>query len=181
MKILKWFLIIIGALLILAFAAFQMMKYQTKQASPEAEVAYANGDLKIDIDYSRPYKKGREIFGGLVPYDVTWRTGANEATTFETNQDLMIGGKTLLAGKYTLWTVPHAENWEVVFNKKMYGWGVNMDEKASREPAEDAVVTTVPVETVPREVEQFTINVVDGNVPTLELVWDKTKVSVPLR
>ncbi|MBP9160662.1 MAG: DUF2911 domain-containing protein [Flavobacteriales bacterium] len=181
MKLLKWFLIIIGALLILAFAAFQLMKYQTKQASPESEVAYANGDLKINIDYSRPSKKDRTIFGGLVPYDTTWRTGANEATTFETNQDLMIGGKTLLAGKYTLWTVPHPETWEVVFNKKMYGWGVNMKEQASREPAEDAVVTTVPVQTLPRELEQFTISVVDDTVPLLVLAWDQTKVEVPLR
>lgn len=181
MKVLKWFLIIIGALLILAFAAFRMMKYQTKLASPESEVHYANGGLKIDITYCRPYKKGRVIFGGLVPYDKTWRTGANEATTFSTDQDLTIDGKTLPAGKYTLWTVPHADNWEVVFNKKMYGWGVSMDEQASRQPEADALVTTVPVRTLPREMEQFTIAVEDAAVPTLTLAWDKTQVEVPLK
>ena len=181
MKVLKWFLIIIGALLVLAFAGFKVLQHQTKKASPEGNVAYVKGDLKIDIFYNRPYKKGRVIFGGLVPYDVTWRTGANEATTFTTNKDLTIGGKMLSAGKYTLWTVPHAENWEVVFNKKMYGWGVDWDEKASRDPMEDAVVTTVPVQIMPSVLEQFTISVEDATEPTLVLAWDKTRVAVLLQ
>lgn len=181
MKVLKWFLIIIGALLVLGFAGFKVMQHQTKKASPEGTVAYANGDLKIDVFHNRPYKKGRVIFGGLVPYDEVWRTGANEATTFTTNQDLSIGGKLLPAGKYTLWTVPHADSWQVFFNKRMYNWGVNMDGVASRDPAEDAVEVTVPVEVLPEVVEQFTISVEDAEVPTLVLAWDRTKVSVPLR
>ena len=180
MKFLKWSLIIIGSLLILAFATFELMKYQTKQASPEAEVAYTNGGLKIDIDYSRPHKKGRTIFGGLVPFDTTWRTGANEPTTFLTDKDLMIAGRTLPAGKYTLWVVPHRENWDVIFNTKMYGWGINMQGKASRDTDADAMITTVPVQMLPEELEQFTISLEDP-LPTLVLAWDRTKVEVPLR
>ncbi|MGV9012741.1 MAG: DUF2911 domain-containing protein [Flavobacteriales bacterium] len=180
MKFLKWSLIILGSLLILAFATFELMKYQTKQASPEAEVAYANGGLKINIDYSRPHKKGRTIFGGVVPFDTTWRTGANEPTTFLTDKDLMIAGKTLPAGKYTLWVVPHRENWDVIFNTKMYGWGINMQGKASRDTDADAIITTVPVQVLPEELEQFTISLEDP-LPTLVLAWDRTKVEVPLR
>jgi len=138
-------------------------------------------DLKIDITYCRPFKKGRVIFGGLVPYDVVWRTGANEPTTFTTNEELTVGGKVLPAGKYTLWTLPHADNWEVFFNKKMYNWGINMDGVASRDPAEDVMAVSVPVEALPEELEQFTISVEDAKVPTLVFTWDKTRVSVPLQ
>ena len=142
---------------------------------------YTKDDLKIEVAYSRPYKKGREIFGGLVPYDQVWRTGTNEAAIFETNKDLMVGGKKLPAGKYTLWTIPHEKNWEVIFNTKMYRWGINEDGKASREADADAASLTVPVEALPKEMEQFTISVQDAKVPTLVLAWDRTQVSVPLQ
>ncbi len=133
------------------------------------------------MNYSRPSKNGRGIFGELVPYGRVWRTGANEATTFSTNQALNIAGKTLPAGKYTLWTIPNADNWQVIFNKRMYSWSINMEGEASRDPADDALEVTAPVEQTSKVVEQFTINVVDSAVPTLEFVWDRTKVSVPLK
>lgn len=180
MKFLKWFLIVLGALLVLGFCSFKWMEYETKKASPEATIHYVNGDLKVDITYCRPYKKGRVIFGGLVPYNEVWRTGANKATTFTTNKDLTIAGKVLPAGKYTLWAMPHADNWGVFFNKKMYNWGINMDGKASRDPAEDVVEVTAPVEALPEAMEQFTISVEDARVPTLVFAWDKTRVAVPL-
>lgn len=153
---------------------------QRPRASPPATATYNKGSLKIEVNYSRPYKKGREIFGKLVPYGRVWRTGANEATTFSTNQALNIAGKTLPAGKYTLWTIPHADKWQVIFNKQMYNWGINMEGDASRDSADDALEVTVPVETVKHPVEQFTIQLVDSKVPTLELTWDLTRVSVPL-
>lgn len=180
-KLLKRILIALAALVVVGFVAFRYMKMQTKKHSPEESYAFFADDFKLQVTYCRPFKKGREIFGGLVPYGKVWRTGANEATTFTTNQDLSIGGKLLPAGKYTLWTVPHADSWQVFFNKRMYNWGVNMDGVASRDPAEDAVEVTVPVEVLPEVVEQFTISVEDAEVPTLVLAWDRTKVSVPLR
>ena len=82
---------------IVAFIGFMQLK-NTKSFSPEEEVVFEQGDLKIKVFYNRPSKKGREIFGGLVPYEEVWRTGANEATTFDTNKDLTIEGKTLPAG-----------------------------------------------------------------------------------
>lgn len=178
---LKRILYILLALVALVFVGFKVMQHQTKKASPEGNVAYAKGDLKVDIFYCRPSKNGREIFGGLVPYDQVWRTGANEASTFTTNKDLNIGGKALPAGKYTLWTIPGPKEWKVIWNKKMYGWGIKFDKQASREPAEDALEVTVPVETLPTSLEMFTITVEDAPVPTMVLAWDLTKVSVPLQ
>ncbi len=180
-KFLKCTLIVLGSLAALALIGFQVMKSKTQKASPEVTVAYEKSGLKVDVFYNRPSKKGREIFGGLVPYDVVWRTGANEATTFETNQDLTIGGQALPAGKYTLWTIPGANEWKVIFNKEMYGWGVDFDQKAQRKPESDALQVTVVTEALPDEVEMFTISVEDSAAPTLVLTWDRTRVALPLR
>ncbi len=180
-KFLKWTLIIIGLLIAIGAISMRMLKSQTKKASPEATVAYAKDGLNIDIFYCRPSKKGREIFGGLVPYDVTWRTGANEATTFTTNKDLTIGGKRLPAGKYTLWTIPGASQWKVIFNEEMYGWGVDFDSKALRKPESDALEVAVVPEVLPEVMEVFTMAVEGDSVPTLVLAWDRTRVAVPLQ
>jgi hypothetical protein len=85
--------------------------------------------LTVQVDYSRPYKKRREIFGKLLPYGQVWRTGANEATIFDVKQDIKIGDKSLKAGKYTLWTIPNADKWTVILNSETGQWGTNYNEK----------------------------------------------------
>ncbi len=180
MRILKWFLIIVFGLIAVLFLLYRFyLLPQTKKASPEDTVIFNRGDLKIEVFYNRPSAKGREIFGDLVPYDETWRTGANEATTFETNQSLTIDGQELPAGKYTLWTVPRPNEWEVIFNNKMYGWGVGFDGKASRDPKHDQLNVTVPTQRTDNPVEMFTIAVEEG--PALQLAWDDTRVVVPMQ
>lgn len=181
MKLLKWFVIIVAGLLLLGFIGFKFMTVQTKKASPEVNVDYDRDGLHIAVFYNSPSKKGRQIFGGLVPYNEVWRTGANEATTFATDQPLTIGGKALPAGKYSLWTIPGPEEWTVIWNSKVPGWGVNFDSKAAREPADDVVEVKVPVEQLPNDVERFTITVQDLPSATLVLEWDRTRVAVPLR
>lgn len=181
MRFLKWSLIIVGALLLLGYGGLQLMQHQTKKLSPEVTSTYEKDGLRIDLFYNAPSKRGRVIFGELVPYDSVWRTGANEPTTFTTNRDLTIGGKTLPAGKYTLWTIPGEHDWQVIFNKKMYRWGVGWDTKPSREPAEDALQVSAPAETVPEEVERFTIRIEDLPTTTLVMAWDHTRIAVPLR
>jgi hypothetical protein len=178
MKLILPSLALLCAPFFLGFTA--SLPVQKQRASPADTARFVKGDLKIEIAYSRPYKKGRVIFGGLVPYDQVWRTGANEPATFETNQDLTVGGKKLPAGKYTLWTIPHEKNWEVIFNGKMYRWGIGDDGKASREPDADVASVTVPTQVLPKNMEQFTIRVLDGKVPTMVMGWDLTQVSVPL-
>ena len=112
-------------LIILSVVALGLFLYSTfvenifaKRLSPKDTVKFELNDLKLRVFYNRPFKKNREIFGALVPYNQVWRTGANEATTFETNNGLDIDNMHLPAGKYTLWTVPKDSVWTVIFNSK---------------------------------------------------------------
>src|SRR5258708_3443715 len=132
----KKVLIIVGVvLLLLAGGLYYYTQVYTKSFSPVAKVDFNDGNLTVQVVYSSPSKKGREIFGKLVPYGKTWRTGANEPTTFETNTDLTFGEKELKAGKYSLWTVPGEQTWHVVFNSELPPWGINFDGEAQRNPA----------------------------------------------
>lgn len=150
--------------------------------SPKDTVKFELNDLKLKIFYNRPYKKNREIFGALVPYNQVWRTGANEATTFETNKKLDVNGFTLAEGKYTLWTVPRDSVWTVIFNSKQYKWGVNEQMQPMWDPNYDAVSVDVPVQKLNTTVEQFTI-AFDNSTDNLFLTmaWDDVKISVPLK
>ena len=114
-------------------------------------------DIKLKVFYNRPSKREREVFGALVPYDKVWRTGANEATTFETNKDLKIGSKILPKGKYTLWTIPNDTVWNVIFNSKMYPWGVDETMNPMRQSEFDIINYTAKVQQINNTVEQFTI------------------------
>ncbi|MEZ5042034.1 MAG: DUF2911 domain-containing protein [Saprospiraceae bacterium] len=180
-KILTWVGIILASLAVVLFVVFKVMQSQTKKHSPEGKVAYVQGETKIDVFYNRPSVKGRKIVGGLLPYGEVWRTGANEATTFTTNRDLLVAGKPLAAGKYTLWTIPNQSSWKVIFNKKQYGWGVGFDRKASRDPSADVLQVDIPAEPLEDNVEMFTISLDDSGNLALVLAWEKTKVSVPLQ
>src|ERR1700752_247130 len=93
--------------------------------SPAASASCDLGGGKtIKTDYSSPRMKGRKIFGDLVPDGKVWRTGANEAATFVTSSDVVVGGKTVPAGSYTLFTVPGADKWTLIINKKTGEWGI---------------------------------------------------------
>jgi len=108
----------------LAFVAISTSYGQgMKRVSPPATASATIKGTKVEIKYSQPSVKGRKIWGGLVPYDQVWRTGANEATTFETSQDVKIEGKTLPKGKYSLFTIPGKKSWTLIFNKKAKQWG----------------------------------------------------------
>jgi hypothetical protein len=153
-----------------------------KRLSPKDTVKFELNDLKLKVFYNRPFRKNREVFGALVPYNQVWRTGANEATTFETNKDLEVNGMLLAEGKYTLWTVPKDSAWTVIFNSKQYSWGVNAEMKPMWDPNYDVVNIEVPVHKLNKPVEQFTI-AFDNSTDNLFLTmaWDDTKVSVPLK
>jgi hypothetical protein len=132
------------------------------------------------VFYNRPYKKGREIFGSLVPYDKVWRTGANEATTFETNKDLLIEGRTLKKGKYSLWTIPGEESWTIILNSEYGQWGIGSDGEANRNPKSDILTIEVIAVQQERVFEQFTISFERvGEDAEMVLIWDKTLVAMP--
>jgi len=172
-------LISLITLIVSLIVAFKIIQWQTKKASPEDTVIFKKNDLRLEVFYNRPSKRNRVIFGGLVPYSKVWRTGANEATTFETNKDLFIAGKTLKAGKYTLWTIPEENYWLVIFNHKMYPWGVNRDEIAQREPDYDVLQVKALIEPQVAATEMFTIRLEDNPTTAISFTWDKTRVAVP--
>lgn len=179
-KTLRIILIVVVSLIAALWLAFWALGKYTKSFSPEDSVIFTEGDLKVEVFYNRPSKKGREIFGDLIPYGEVWRTGANEATTFTTNKALNIGGQSLKPGTYTLWTIPGEQEWTVIFNEKMYPWGINFKGVASRDPEFDVLSTKVAVEGLSEVREMFTIEFGYQEVLNMTLSWDKTKISVPM-
>ena len=179
-KFLKWSLMIVAVLGLIGYFAFQRMKEQTKKASPEETAVLKMDDLQIEVTYSRPSKKGRDIFGGLVPYKQVWRTGANEATTFTSNKDITFGEEKIPAGKYTLWTIPEQQKWTVILNEKQYMWGVGSGGDPSREPEADVASVEVPVTLLNDTIEQFTIRFDQQRPAKMILEWDLVRVAVPI-
>ncbi|MCH9661990.1 MAG: DUF2911 domain-containing protein, partial [Bacteroidetes bacterium] len=149
----------------------------------EVVETYDKGGLNIEIFYCSPAKKDRAIFGELVPYGEVWRTGANEATTFTTNKDLIIDGNILPAGAYSLWTVPNETTWQVIFNNKMYGWGVRFqDSKAMREVEHDALVVTTTVSKSMTSQENFSITLMEApSELVMMFAWDHVVVPVTMK
>jgi len=142
--------------------------------SPRDTVRVANaGGASLWIDYGRPSKRGRVVFGGAVPLGEVWRTGANAATQFKTDKALDVGGTVVPAGFYTLWTIPSASGWKLVINSETGQWGT--DHKAEK----DLCTIDMKVSTLPQSVERFTISVEPGaQGGVLDLDWDTTRASV---
>ncbi len=181
-KLLKRIVFILLGLVIIGFCGMYFMKKNTKKHSPEQIVTHSAKDANFTVFYNRPYKKGREVFGNLVPYDKVWRTGANEATTFTTDKDLLIDGTLLKAGTYSLWTIPNPKSWKVIFNNKEYSWGVNMDGTVQRDETYDVLTIEVPTQPLLNIVEQFSIYFENANNFTIMyLAWDRTAIAVPIK
>ncbi|MBN8651137.1 MAG: DUF2911 domain-containing protein [Cytophagales bacterium] len=179
----KKFLIVLGVIVVLVLGVLLYMRLvYTKSFSPEDKSSFNSGDLQISVLYNRPFKKGRVIFGELVPYNKVWRTGANEATVFETNKDLVFGDKTLKAGRYTLFTIPEEQSWNILFNTETGQWGVDFNGEANRDPAKDVLSVQALSVQQEKEFEQFTISIERwGEEMQLIFMWDKTLVSVPFK
>jgi hypothetical protein len=159
------------------FAAFTYAQALTPQPSSGQTLIQDFGLGKVTINYSRPNAKERAIFGGLVPYNEIWRTGANSATTITFTDEVNFGGQKIAAGEYALFTIPSENEWTVVLNKAAKQWG------AYTHKNEDDVlqVKVKPFKTATK-VETFTIqfnNVMPGTMD-LNIAWDNTQVSVPL-
>ena len=132
------------------------------------------GGASLWIDYGRPSKRGRVVFGGVVPYGELWRTGANSATQFRTDKALEMGGHSIPAGMYTLWTVPAPGTWKLTFNSETGQWGT--DHHAEK----DLFTVAMPVSALGTSVERFTISVTpSASGGRLNFDWDTTRASVP--
>lgn len=181
-KILLWTLGIAGVFVLLFVYVIRPIQIErTKQFSPEQYVTYTQGDLQIDLFYCSPSKKGRTIFGGLVPFGEVWRTGANEATTITTNKDLIIDGKKLVTGNYSIWTIPEEDTWTIIFNNKMYNWGIKRGSgKAARDSDFDALTTTAKVSRSLTTIENFSITLNETSPDTTVMLFSWDNVVVPL-
>ena len=145
------------------------------QLSPRDTARATIGGAAVWIDYSRPSRRGRDIFGALEPWNKVWRTGANAATQFSTPVDLVIGGATVPAGKYTLWTLPTPTGWKLIINKQTGQWGTEY------KPEQDLVRVDAKVETVATPIEQFTIAFEPAAAPAaITFTWDRVRYSVPV-
>lgn len=149
---------------------------KTPQASPKSTLTQMVGLTNVEIVYSRPSARGRDVFNNLVPFGKLWRTGANENTTVSFSDDVLIDGKKLPKGKYALFTNPRADNWEIIFYSATDNWG-------NPEPWDETkavLKTTVKSGHTDRFVESFTIGInnLDNNFAHLELSWENTIVAV---
>jgi hypothetical protein len=147
-----------------------------ERASPHEKVTATVNGHKVTIEYGRPSKKGREIFGGLVPWDKVWRTGADEATVLTTDGPLTIGNIKLQKGSYAIFTIPGQREWKLIVNKNPKQWGA-----FSYDPKEDVGTTPMVATGTGAAVEQFTIALEpQGKKAVLKMSWDKTAAAVNL-
>lgn len=147
-------------------ANYPVLRVQDKAKEP----------LVARVIYSRPMKNGRTIFGDLIEYNEVWRLGANEATEIEFFRDVMIGGKKVLKGKYSLFALPAADQWTIIINKDTDTWGAfKYDGK------KDVARVSVPVEKIAEPVEAFSIQFdkASGGA-AMVIAWDVVKVNVPI-
>ena len=176
--------LIIAILAAVVAVGVPLFKKYTKSHSPAALASYQKDGLSIKIDYCRPAAKGRMIFGeksagALLPYGQYWRAGANEATTFETNTDLVVNGKELKAGKYALYAIPGQATWTIVLNSDWNRWGA-----LAPDAQKDVLRTDVPVNNAAEKKENFEISFENADAAgavNLDLHWDKSLVRIPLR
>lgn len=145
--------------------------------SPTQTIKQDFGVSSIELSYSRPGKKGRTIFGDVVPYGNVWRTGANQATTLTFGDEVTIGGTKIAAGKYGLLSMPGKDNWTLIITKQL-----DVTSPAAYKPENDVVRVTAKPMAVKDNVETFTMEFanVTSNSCELHLMWDKTAVSMPI-
>jgi Protein of unknown function (DUF2911) len=180
----KLALITVSVLVVASLASAQMEAPDKKANRPSppatASCKFSDGKM-VKIDYSSPRAKGRKIFGtssdqALVPYGSIWRTGANESTTFVTDANLTVGGKSVPAGSYTIFTVPKADDWTLVISKKTGEWGTDY-------PGEKEDLVRVPMKASKNgpPVENFLIAFDQaGSKCKLSIEWETTVASVEI-
>ncbi|MEO6721293.1 MAG: DUF2911 domain-containing protein [Ferruginibacter sp.] len=167
----------------LALAAMSMTSVlwaQGDKASRPSPPATATGKINgatITINYSSPAVKGRQIFGGLIPYDKAWRAGANEATIFETDKEIKVAGQPLPAGKYSLFAIPGEKEWSIIFNSETGQWGVKQGGVANRDPAKDVLTVKAMPGKTPSLNERLAYEV---NNKGVVLRWENVEVPIPI-
>ena len=166
-------------LLLIAFAfTLQGFAQQLPDASPRSIVSQRVGLTDIELNYSRPSVKGRDIFGGLIPFGKHWRLGANKNSTISFSTDARFGGENVPAGTYSITAIVNEMNWTIILNSKNDMWGID-DGYNSRQ---DVARFTAPVKTLNAPVESLYMGIEDLTQETANLiiVWEKSLVKIPI-
>ena len=178
--------LLISALFTLALVAQPLLsgslqaeekKIEFPAASQHAVLKQRVGLTDVEVDYSRPNKNNREIFGGLVPYGKLWRTGANAVTKIKFSKPVTLGGKEIPSGEYALFTIPTVDEWTIIISKD-----AKVQSAADYKQENDTARITAKPEAIPTTIETFTIGLGDvkGASATLNFLWDKTRVPLKL-
>ena len=152
----------------------------TPRVSPASEVEQMVGLTEIEIEYSRPSMRGREVFGNLVPFGKVWRTGADNSTKISFDTDVIISGKTIQSGTYSIFSIPNKESWEIILYSDVELWGV------PRDWSENKIVfsSMFDVKKLKKSntVETFTISFNDltNNDVNMSISWENTSVDIKI-
>ncbi len=170
--------LLLGLATLTIFSVTEAQVLKTPSPSTLQTVKQEFGLGSIELSYSRPNAKGRIIFGDLVPYGAVWRTGANNATTLQFSEEVIIGGKKIPAGKYGLLTIPGAAEWTVIITKQL-----DVTSPSAYKQDMDVVRVTVPTTQLPFPIESFMIlfEKVNSNSLELMIIWEQTAVSLPIK
>lgn len=146
--------------------------------SPTSKLTQEFSTSNIEISYSRPSMRGRKIFGELVAFGNVWRTGANSATKIKFGEDVTVGGQAVKAGEYALYTIPGVAEWEIILNKGVGNWG-----NAGYDKADDVARFKIAPKALDKNVQTFTINIghITYSTCNIELTWEKTKITIPVK
>ena len=152
----------------------------TPRVSPASKVEQMVGLTEIEIEYSRPSMRGREVFGNLVPFGKVWRTGADNSTKISFDTDVIISGKTIQSGTYSIFSIPNKESWEIILYSDVELWGV------PRDWSENKIVfsSMFDVKKLKKSntVETFTISFNDltNNDVNMSISWENTSVDIKI-
>ncbi|HEV7378862.1 MAG TPA: DUF2911 domain-containing protein [Dyadobacter sp.] len=165
----------------LSLSGFFGYRKYSRSLSPAGTALWEKDNLHIEVQYGRPAKKNRYIFGraqdkALAPYGRVWRTGANEATVITFEEDVLFSGKEVKAGSYSLWTVPGPGSWQVILNAETGQWGTEYND------GKNVLKVEVPIRIHPQVKEVFSIyfEEIEGGT-NLVLNWDQTEAVIPIQ
>jgi hypothetical protein len=182
MSLTKKIVIAIGVLLLVVVGYSSYVLLSTRSLSPKAVEKFEQGNFAIEIEYCRPFKKERLIFGtaeegALLPYGQYWRLGANDATKLTLGSSIDFGGQPLKAGSYSLYAFPDADHWVIGINTEA-------DRSGSAPPdfSKDVGRIKIPVSNTDESLEQFTISVkAAGEQAVVVMHWDQAKIEIPVK
>lgn len=182
----KWLLVfgVILAMVLLGMVVYSVQqRAEDKSLSPEARAIFEEEDWEMGVTYSQPSKRGRKVFGALVPFQKLWRTGANEATVFYTDVPILIKDQLVLPGRYHLLTIPEPDKWTIILNSDIPGWGIEKSTgKTYYNPNTDVLRTVAEVTPTVQDAESFVINFEkEKDQVVLVMQWENTRVTLPIQ